>query len=145
MGPVAATRKALQRAGLTVQDLDIVELHEAFAAQALACADELGLDLDKTNLDGGAIALGHPLGATGARITGKAAAPLQRDGKQFALSTQCLGGGPGIATILEASQMALKHAAVIGTGVVGAGIVAQLAPPRVPEIGRAQCMERGCP
>ncbi|HEY9549966.1 MAG TPA: thiolase family protein, partial [Kiloniellaceae bacterium] len=74
MGPVAATRKALQRAGLAVQDLDIVELNEAFAAQALACADELGLDLDKTNLDGGAIALGHPLGATGARITGKAAA-----------------------------------------------------------------------
>src|SRR3546814_4405780 len=93
MGPVAATRKALQRAGLTVQDRDIVELNEAFAAQALACADELGLDLDKTNLDGGAIALGHPLGATGARITGKAAALLQREGKQFALSTQCIGGG----------------------------------------------------
>jgi acetyl-CoA acyltransferase len=103
MGPVAATRKALQRAGLSVKDLDIVELNEAFAAQALACADELGLDLDKTNLDGGAIALGHPLGATGARITGKAAALLQREGKEFALSTQCIGGGQGIATILEAA------------------------------------------
>ena len=103
IGPVAATKKALERAGLSVGDIDIVELNEAFAAQALACADELGLDLDKTNLDGGAIALGHPLGATGARITGKAAALLQREGKQFALSTQCIGGGQGIATILEAA------------------------------------------
>lgn len=103
MGPVAATNKALKRAGLAVKDLDIVELNEAFAAQALACADELGLDLEKTNLDGGAIALGHPLGATGARITGKAAALLQREGKQFALATQCIGGGQGIATILEAA------------------------------------------
>jgi acetyl-CoA acyltransferase len=102
IGPVAASRKALERAGLTVGDLDIIELNEAFAAQALACADELGLDLDKTNLDGGALALGHPLGATGARITGKAAALLQREGKQFALATQCIGGGQGIATILEA-------------------------------------------
>ena len=103
IGPVAATRKALERAGLAVGDLDIIELNEAFAAQALACADELGLDLDKTNLDGGALALGHPLGATGARITGKAAALLQREGKQFALATQCIGGGQGIATILEAA------------------------------------------
>jgi len=103
MGPVAASRKALERAGLSVGDIDIVELNEAFAAQALACADELGLDLEKTNLDGGAIALGHPLGATGARITGKAAALLQREGKQFALSTQCIGGGQGIATVLEAA------------------------------------------
>src|SRR3546814_15551010 len=127
MGPVAATRKALQRAGLTVQDRDIVELNEAFAAQALACADELGLDLDKTNLDGGAIALGHPLGATGARITGKAAALLQREGKQFALSTQCIGGGQGIATILEAASMAIaqapiNRAALIAAGVLGAGL-----------------------
>ncbi|MGF1631407.1 MAG: thiolase family protein [Kiloniellaceae bacterium] len=103
IGPVAATRKALERAGLAVGDLDIIELNEAFAAQALACADELGLDLDRTNLDGGAIALGHPLGATGARITGKAAALLQREGKEFALATQCIGGGQGIATILEAA------------------------------------------
>ncbi len=103
IGPVAATQKALTRAGLAVKDLDIIELNEAFAAQALACADELGLDLEKTNIDGGAIALGHPLGATGARITGKAAALLQREGKEFALATQCIGGGQGIATVLEAA------------------------------------------
>ena len=102
IGPVAATRKALARAGLTIDDIDIVELNEAFAAQALACADDLKLDMAKVNLDGGAIALGHPLGATGARITGKAADLLNREGKQFALSTQCIGGGQGIATILEA-------------------------------------------
>jgi len=102
IGPVAATRKALERAGLTAADLDIVELNEAFAAQALACMQELGLDPERVNLDGGAIALGHPLGATGARITGKAAALLRREGKQFALATQCIGGGQGIATVLEA-------------------------------------------
>jgi|ERR1043166_8046138 acetyl-CoA acyltransferase len=102
IGPVAATRKALSRANLTVADLDIIELNEAFASQSLACIRELSLDEAKINIDGGAIALGHPLGATGARITGKAAALLQREGKKFALSTQCIGGGQGIATILEA-------------------------------------------
>lgn len=102
IGPVLATQKALQRAGLTLADLDIIELNEAFAAQAIACIRDLGLDESKLNLDGGAIALGHPLGASGARITGKAAALLQREGKQFALATQCIGGGQGIATILEA-------------------------------------------
>ena len=102
IGPVGASRKALKRAGLTLADIDIIELNEAFAAQALAVADELGLDLAKTNIDGGALALGHPLGATGARITGKAAALLQRENKQFALATQCIGGGQGIATVLEA-------------------------------------------
>ncbi len=102
IGPVAATRKALQRAGLTAADLDIIELNEAFASQSLACIRDLELDPEKINLDGGAIALGHPLGATGARITGKAAQLLQREGKQFALATQCIGGGQGIATILEA-------------------------------------------
>ena len=103
MGPVPASRKALARAGLTVADLDVVELNEAFAAQALACLRELGLDPAKVNLDGGAIALGHPLGATGARITGKAAALLKRTGGRFALASQCIGGGQGIATILEAA------------------------------------------
>ncbi len=103
IGPVAATRKALARAGLEVGDIDVIELNEAFAAQALACVDELGIDLDKTNIDGGAIALGHPLGATGARITGKAAEIMQREGKELALATQCIGGGQGIATILEAA------------------------------------------
>jgi acetyl-CoA acyltransferase len=102
IGPVAATRKALQRAGLSAADLDIIELNEAFASQSLACIRDLELDPEKINLDGGAIALGHPLGATGARITGKAAALLQRESKQFALATQCIGGGQGIATILEA-------------------------------------------
>jgi acetyl-CoA acyltransferase len=102
IGPVAATEKALKRAGLTIKDIDVVELNEAFAAQALACMHDLGLTMENVNLDGGAIALGHPLGATGARITGKAAQILKREGKQFALATQCIGGGQGIATILEA-------------------------------------------
>jgi len=103
IGPVAASRKALDRAGVAVKDLDLIELNEAFAVQALACVDELALDLAKVNLDGGAIALGHPLGATGARITGKAAALLKREGKSLALATQCIGGGQGIATVLEAA------------------------------------------
>ncbi|MDX1592802.1 MAG: thiolase family protein [Gammaproteobacteria bacterium] len=102
IGPVLATRKALERAGLTVADLDVVELNEAFAAQALACLHDLEIDPERVNLDGGAIALGHPLGATGARITGKAAALLAREGKRYALATQCIGGGQGIATVLEA-------------------------------------------
>jgi acetyl-CoA acyltransferase len=102
IGPVAATQKALKRAGLTIDNVDIIELNEAFSSQALACMRDLKIDPSKVNLDGGAIALGHPLGATGARITGKAAALLKREGKQFALSTQCIGGGQGIATILEA-------------------------------------------
>lgn len=101
IGPVAATQKALARAGLTVKDIDIIELNEAFASQSLACIRDLNLDITKINLDGGAIALGHPLGATGARITGKAASLLQREGKRYALATQCIGGGQGIATILE--------------------------------------------
>ena len=79
-----------------------MELNEAFASQSLACIDELGLDPDRTNIDGGAIALGHPLGASGARITGKAAQIMKREGKSLALATQCIGGGQGIATILEA-------------------------------------------
>lgn len=102
IGPVQATRKALERAGLAVGDIDISELNEAFASQAIACIRDLGLDAAKVNLDGGAIAFGHPLGATGARITGKAAALLKREGGRYALSTQCIGGGQGIATILEA-------------------------------------------
>ncbi|TWB16867.1 acetyl-CoA acyltransferase [Nitrospirillum amazonense] len=101
-GPVPASRKALERAGLTIKDIDIVESNEAFAVQSMTVARELGFDPAKVNLDGGAIALGHPLGATGARITGKAASLLKREGKQFALATQCIGGGQGIATVLEA-------------------------------------------
>jgi acetyl-CoA acyltransferase len=102
LGPVLSTRKALARAGIELGEVEVVELNEAFAAQALACIDELGLDAERVNLDGGAIALGHPLGATGARITGKAAALLAREGKRYALATQCIGGGQGIATVLEA-------------------------------------------
>jgi len=101
MGPVGAARKAMKRAGITAAELDVVELNEAFASQALACMAALGLDEARVNLDGGAIALGHPLGATGARITGKAASLLVRTGGRFALATQCIGGGQGIATILE--------------------------------------------
>lgn len=101
IGPVAATQKALKRAGLTIKDIDIIELNEAFSSQSLACIKDLGIDISKVNLDGGAIALGHPLGATGARITGKAAQLLRREGKKYALATQCIGGGQGIATILE--------------------------------------------
>jgi acetyl-CoA acyltransferase len=102
IGPVAASRKALARAGLAARDLNVVELNEAFASQALACIRDLELDPATVNLDGGAIALGHPLGATGARITGKAAQLLKREGGKYALATQCIGGGQGIATVLEA-------------------------------------------
>ena len=102
MGPVEATRKALERAGLAVADIDVFELNEAFASQALACIHELGIDPDRVNLDGGAIAIGHPLGASGARITGKAAAVLKREGGKFAVAAMCIGGGQGIATVLEA-------------------------------------------
>lgn len=102
IGPVEASRKALSRAGLTADQIDVVELNEAFASQSLACIADLGLDPAKVNLDGGAIAIGHPLGATGARIVGKAAALLQREGGSYALATQCIGGGQGIATVLEA-------------------------------------------
>jgi acetyl-CoA acyltransferase len=101
IGPVAATQKALQRANLEIAALDVVELNEAFASQALACARDLGIRDEILNIDGGAIALGHPLGATGARIVGKAATLLQRVRGRYALATQCIGGGQGIATILE--------------------------------------------
>jgi acetyl-CoA acyltransferase len=102
IGPVGASRKALARAGISPKDLAVVELNEAFASQALACIHDLELDPAIVNFDGGAIALGHPLGATGARITGKAAAVLKREGGRYALATQCIGGGQGIATVLEA-------------------------------------------
>jgi len=101
IGPIPATRKALARAGLTAADLDVIEINEAFSSQALACIRDLGLDPSRVNLDGGGLAIGHPLGATGARITGKAASLLAREGGRYALATQCIGGGQGIATILE--------------------------------------------
>ncbi|HVR49193.1 MAG TPA: thiolase family protein [Pseudorhodoferax sp.] len=101
IGPIPATRKALARAGLTVADLDVVEINEAFSSQALACIRDLGLAMETVNLDGGGLAIGHPLGATGARITGKAAALLAREHGRYALATQCIGGGQGVATVLE--------------------------------------------
>ena len=102
-GPVVSSEKALARAGLKMSDIDVIELNEAFAVQALACARELSIDLESMNIDGGAIAIGHPLGATGARITGKAAQILRREDKRYALATQCIGGGQGISTVLEAA------------------------------------------
>jgi len=101
IGPVGSSKKALERAGITAADLDVIELNEAFASQSLASIRDLGLDVTKINIDGGALALGHPLGATGARITGKAAQILKRQSGRYALSTQCIGGGQGIATVLE--------------------------------------------
>ncbi|MHC9418057.1 thiolase family protein [Sphingomonas citri] len=101
LGPIGASKKALERAGIAAGDLDVVEINEAFASQAIACIRDLGLKEETINLDGGAIAIGHPLGATGARIVGKAAALLEREGGRYALATQCIGGGQGIATVLE--------------------------------------------
>jgi acetyl-CoA acyltransferase len=101
MGPVSAAKKALDKAGLTIKDIDVVELNEAFASQSVACIKELGLDPEKVNKHGGAIALGHPLGASGARITGKAAKLLHDNGGEYAMSVMCIGGGQGIATILK--------------------------------------------
>ena len=101
IGPVAATLKALRRADLDMSAIDVVELNEAFASQALACVRDLAIRDEILNIDGGAIALGHPLGATGARIVGKAASLLRRTGGRYALATQCIGGGQGIATVLE--------------------------------------------
>tara|TARA_Y100001970_G_scaffold81804_1_gene103605 strand:- start:156 stop:1280 length:1125 start_codon:yes stop_codon:yes gene_type:complete len=101
LGPIGASKKALKRANLSVKDIDIAELNEAFASQSLACIKDLNIDEKKVNLDGGALALGHPLGATGARITGKAAELLKRENKKYALATQCIGLGMGIATVIE--------------------------------------------
>ena len=101
IGPVPASRAALERAGVGVKDIDIFELNEAFAAQSLSVLKELGVDQSKVNLDGGAIAMGHPLGASGARITGKLASLLQREKKKLGLATMCIGGGQGTAIVLE--------------------------------------------
>jgi len=101
IGPVLSSRKALSRAGIGIDQVDVVELNEAFAAQALACVDELGLDLEKTNLDGGAIALGHPLGGTGCILVTKALHELERSDGEHALVTMCCGGGLGTGTLLQ--------------------------------------------
>ena len=101
IGPVPATQKALKKAGLALADIDVIEINEAFASQVLACNKELKMDMDKVNINGGAIALGHPLGATGAILLTKAVYELQRSGGRYALITACIGGGQGIATIIE--------------------------------------------
>lgn len=103
IGPVEATRKALTRAGIKSADLDVIEMNEAFAAQVLACCADLEIDPDCVNRDGGAIALGHPLGGTGARLVGKTAQLLRRDDGRYGLATQCIGGGQGVAMVLEAA------------------------------------------
>src|SRR5205809_5709406 len=101
IGPVPASRKALEAAGLAVKDMDLVEVNEAFAAQYLAVEKELGLDRERTNVDGGAIALGHPLGASGARIITHLIHELARRGKKRGLGSACIGGGQGIAVVIE--------------------------------------------
>ena len=101
IGPVPAVRKALERAGITVADLDLVEINEAFAGQSVACVDELGLDPARVNPNGGAIALGHPLGASGARLVTMLVHELERTGGRYGLATMCVGVGQGIATIVE--------------------------------------------
>ena len=101
IGPVEAIREALKAAGLTLKDMDIVEINEAFAAQYLSCEKELGLDREKTNVNGGAIAIGHPLGASGGRILAHLTHELIRTGKKYAIGAACIGGGQGIAVILE--------------------------------------------
>jgi 3-oxoadipyl-CoA thiolase len=101
IGPVPASRKALERAGITADDLDLVELNEAFASQSLVCMDELGLDPAKVNVNGGAIALGHPLGMSGGRLITMLTHELRRTGGRYGLATMCIGVGQGIATIVE--------------------------------------------
>jgi len=101
VGPVPASRKALERAGIGVDDLDLVELNEAFASQSVVCMDELGLDPEKTNVNGGAISLGHPLGASGARLMTMLVHELRRRGGRYGLATMCIGVGQGIATVVE--------------------------------------------
>ena len=102
IGPVPATRKALERAGLAIDDMDLVELNEAFAAQVLPCMRELGISHEKLNVNGGAIAIGHPLGASGARLAGTLAWELHERGLRYGLATLCIGVGQGLATVIEA-------------------------------------------
>jgi 3-oxoadipyl-CoA thiolase len=101
IGPIPASEKALKRAGIAIDQIDLVELNEAFASQVLACARELGIDLDKLNVNGGAIALGHPLGCSGARLMATLVHEMKRRGSRYGLATMCIGVGQGIATIVE--------------------------------------------
>ena len=104
LGPIPASRLALERAGLTVKDLELVELNEAFAAQAIPVMRELGLDMEKTNVNGGAIAIGHPLGASGARLTATLLHEMRRRGARYGLATMCIGVGQGIAAVFESVE-----------------------------------------
>jgi acetyl-CoA C-acetyltransferase len=101
LGPIEASKQALQRAGMTIADIDLVEINEAFAAQVIPSARALGIDADKLNVNGGAIALGHPFGMTGARIMGTLLNGLEDAGKTVGLETMCVGGGQGMAMIVE--------------------------------------------
>jgi acetyl-CoA C-acetyltransferase len=100
-GPVYATRRIMERTGMTVEQMDLVELNEAFASQAVACMRDLGLDPEKVNINGGAIALGHPLGSTGTRLIVTLLHNLMRTGGRYGLATLCIGGGQSMATIIE--------------------------------------------
>jgi acetyl-CoA acetyltransferase len=101
IGPVPATQKALQRAGLTVADLDLVELNEAFASQSIACIRDLGLDINKVNVNGGSIAIGHPLGCSGVRISTTLLYEMKRRKAKYGLATMCIGVGQGAAVIYQ--------------------------------------------
>jgi acetyl-CoA C-acetyltransferase/3-oxo-5,6-didehydrosuberyl-CoA/3-oxoadipyl-CoA thiolase len=101
IGPIPATQKALKRAGLTMAQIDLVEINEAFASQVLACVRELGIDLNKLNVNGGAIALGHPLGCSGARIMTTLIHEMKKRSARYGLATMCIGVGQGITTIVE--------------------------------------------
>jgi acetyl-CoA acetyltransferase family protein len=100
-GPVPSSRKALEKAGMTVEDIDLWEINEAFAGQAVACIKDLGIDIDKVNVNGGAVGLGHPLAATGTRLVLTLALELKRRGGKFGIATACIGGGQGIAVLIE--------------------------------------------
>jgi acetyl-CoA C-acetyltransferase len=101
LGPIEATRRALALAGMTIDDIDLAEINEAFAAQVIPSARQLGIPMEKLNINGGSIAVGHPFGATGARLTGTLINSLQFHDKQFGLETMCVGGGQGMAMIIE--------------------------------------------
>ncbi len=101
LGPIPSTQKVMQKLGLTVKDMDLVELNEAFAAQAIACTKELGISMDKCNLNGGGISIGHPIGATGARITYSLAMQLRKRHLKYGLASLCIGGGQGFSMVLE--------------------------------------------
>ena len=101
IGPVPATRKALKRAGLKLDDIELIELNEAFASQSIACIDLLGLDQSRVNVNGGAIALGHPLGSSGSRLLVTLLHEMEKQNKKFGLATMCIGVGQGIATVIE--------------------------------------------